>query len=185
MLLTKRFAAGAFAGLLCASILAAPAAAQTTATASINAKASVSGIAALTAAGVNDLDFGVVTAGTPKTPTGPSNDGRFNISGQPSTPVTMPTGIWTGLSARRATVSALMSNAGPANKQPASNMRCGLPTVLRTMCGTISPTKPTRPATETAEEAAKIAVVANRKRAFSTDMPSALAVESPSSKTSK
>jgi spore coat protein U-like protein len=89
MLLTKRFAAGAFAGLLCASILAAPAAAQTTATASINAKASVSGIAALTAAGVNDLDFGVVTAGTPKTPAGPSNDGRFNISGQPSTPVTI------------------------------------------------------------------------------------------------
>ena len=84
MLLTKRFAAGAFAGLLCASILAAPAAAQTTATASINAKASVSGIAALTAAGVNDLDFGVVTAGTPKTPAG-----RFNISGQPSTPVTI------------------------------------------------------------------------------------------------
>src|SRR5512135_1152361 len=96
MTLTKRIAAGAFAGLLCASILAAPAAAQTTATASINAKAQVSGIAPLTAAGVNDLDFGVVTAGTPKAPTSlASNAGRFTIAGQPSTPVsvsfTLPT----------------------------------------------------------------------------------------------
>lgn len=90
MPLMKRFAAGAFAGLLCASILAAPAAAQTTATATINAKAQVSGIAPLTAAGVNDLDFGTVTAGSPKAPTSlASNAGRFNISGQPSTPVTV------------------------------------------------------------------------------------------------
>jgi hypothetical protein len=89
MLLTKRFAAGAFAGLLCASILAAPAAAQTTATASINAKAQVSGIAPLTAAGVNDLDFGTVTAGTPFRQTDPTKEGRFSISGQASQPVTV------------------------------------------------------------------------------------------------
>jgi len=89
MSLTKRFAAGAFAGLLCASILAAPAAAQTTATASINAKAQVSGIAPLTAAGVNDLDFGTVTAGTPFRQTDPTKQGRFSIAGQPSQPVTV------------------------------------------------------------------------------------------------
>jgi len=89
MSLSKRLAAGAFAGLLCASILAAPAAAQTTATASINAKAQVSGIAPLTAAGVNDLDFGTVTAGTPFRQTDPTREGRFSISGQASQPVTV------------------------------------------------------------------------------------------------
>jgi len=56
----------------------------------------VSGVAPLTAAGVNDLNFGTVTAGTPKVPTSLGTDaGRFNISGQPSTPVsvsfTLPT----------------------------------------------------------------------------------------------
>jgi hypothetical protein len=87
---TQRVAVRAFAGLLCASILALPAAAQTTASASITAKAQVSGVAPLTAAGVNDLNFGVVTAGTPKTPTSLASDaGRFSISGQPSTPVTV------------------------------------------------------------------------------------------------
>jgi hypothetical protein len=90
MSLTKRVAGRAFAGLLCASILALPAAAQTTASASITAKAQVSGVAPLTAAGVNDLNFGVVTAGTPKAPTSLASDaGRFTISGQPSTPVTV------------------------------------------------------------------------------------------------
>jgi len=89
MSLTKRFAAVAFAGLLCASILAAPAAAQTTATATINAKAQVSGIAPLTAAGVNDLDFGTVTAGTPFRQTDATKQGRFQVSGQPSQPVTV------------------------------------------------------------------------------------------------
>ena len=82
MSLTKRVAVRAFAGLLCASILALPAAAQTTASASITAKAQVSGVAPLTAAGVNDLNFGVVTAGTPKAPTSLASDaGRFNDLG--------------------------------------------------------------------------------------------------------
>jgi len=79
----------AAAGLIALAI-AAPAAAQTSAVASINATANVTGVAPLTAAGVNDLNFGAVTAGTPKTPANLANDaGRFNISGQPSTPVTV------------------------------------------------------------------------------------------------
>jgi len=93
---TNRLAAAAVVGLLVMSALARPAAAQTTATASITAKAQVSGVAPLTAAGVNDLDFGTVTAGTPKVPTSlATNAGRFNISGQPTTAVsvsfTLPT----------------------------------------------------------------------------------------------
>jgi spore coat protein U-like protein len=85
---TKRIAAGALAGLLCAIILAAPAAAQTRATATINAKAQVSGVAPLTATGVNDLDFGTIAAGTPFRQTDPTKMGRFSISGQANQPVT-------------------------------------------------------------------------------------------------
>jgi hypothetical protein len=88
---TNRFAAAAvLCGLLAASGLATTAAAQTTATASISAIANVSGIAPLTAAGVNNLNFGAVIAGTPKVPTSMAADaGRFNISGEPNTPVTV------------------------------------------------------------------------------------------------
>jgi len=88
---TNRFAAAAaLVGLLGVSSLTVPAAAQTSATASISALASVLGIAPLTAAGVNDLNFGVATAGTPKTPGSLAADaGRFSISGEPSTPVTV------------------------------------------------------------------------------------------------
>jgi hypothetical protein len=83
-------AAAALVGLLGVSAVTAPAAAQTTATASISALAYVSGIAPLTAAGVNDLNFGIATAGTPKTPGSPAADaGRFNVSGEPSTFVTV------------------------------------------------------------------------------------------------
>jgi len=92
----NRFVGMAVVGLLFASILTTRAAAQTTATASIAAKAQVSGVAPLTAAGVNDDDFGSVTAGTPKAPTSlATNAGRFNISGQPNATVsvsfTLPT----------------------------------------------------------------------------------------------
>jgi hypothetical protein len=63
--------------------------------ASISAVANVNGIAPLTAAGVSDLLFGTVIAGTPKTVTAVAEAGRFNISGQPSAPVsvsfTLPT----------------------------------------------------------------------------------------------
>ena len=86
----SRFAAVVAVGLVAAAVFSAPVAAQTSAMASISAVASVSGIAPLTAAGVNDLNFGVVTAGTPKAPTSLAADaGRFNISGEPSTSVSV------------------------------------------------------------------------------------------------
>ena len=93
---STRFTAALAAGLFAAAVFTAPATAQSSAMASISAVAHVSGIAPLTAAGVNDLNFGVVTAGTPKTPTSLASDaGRFNISGQATTPVsvsfTLPT----------------------------------------------------------------------------------------------
>ena len=87
----SRFTTALAVGLIAAAVITAPAAAQS-ATASITATASVSGIAPLTAAGVNDLNFRAVTAGTPKTPAA-ADVGRFNVSGQPSTPVTVSYGL--------------------------------------------------------------------------------------------
>lgn len=73
-----------------ALVLASPVAAQTSANASIQALAFVQGVAPLTAFGVNDLDFGVVLAGTPTAPTNLANQaGRFDIAGEPSAPVTV------------------------------------------------------------------------------------------------
>jgi hypothetical protein len=80
--------AAAVCGLLGMSSLAQSAVAQITANASVNATAFVSGVAPLTAAGVHDLVFGTVAAGAVKSITNPATDaGRFNIAGQPSTPV--------------------------------------------------------------------------------------------------
>jgi hypothetical protein len=86
----SRVTAAVAVGLFAAAVCAAPAAAQRSATASIAAKADVSGLAPLTAAGVNDLNFGLVAAGTPKSITNLATDaGRFNISGEPSAAVSI------------------------------------------------------------------------------------------------
>ena len=86
----SRKSLAAAAALLALGGLVQTAAAQSTANASVNATAFVSGVAPLTAAGVHDLDFGNVNAGQVKQPTSLSADaGRFNISGQPNTPVTV------------------------------------------------------------------------------------------------
>lgn len=85
-----RFAATAALVGLAGAGFAGNAVAQTTANASVSAVAFVAGIAPLTAAGVNDLQFGTVNAGTSKSPTSLASDaGRFDISGEPSTPVTV------------------------------------------------------------------------------------------------
>jgi hypothetical protein len=86
----SRVTAAVAVGLFVAAACAAPAAAQSSATASIAARADVSGVAPLTAAGVNDLNFGIVAAGTPKSITNlPIDAGRFNISGEPSMAVSL------------------------------------------------------------------------------------------------
>ena len=92
--ITKRVAS-AVSVLALVSLLAVPAAAQTTA--SVDATATVAGgMAALTAVGQQDLDFGTVTAGAgPATP-GESSWGRFYLTGEPSTNIlveftTLPT----------------------------------------------------------------------------------------------
>ncbi len=87
----SRFAAVALVGLVAIGSLSTAASAQTSATASVNALAHVTGgLQPLTAAGVNDLNFGIVTAGTPKGPTSLATDAaRFNISGEFSYPVTV------------------------------------------------------------------------------------------------
>ncbi len=86
-----RIAAVALVGIVALAGATRAASAQTSATASVNALAHVTGgLQPLTAAGVNDLNFGIVTAGTPKGPTSLATDAaRFNISGQFSYPVTV------------------------------------------------------------------------------------------------
>ncbi len=81
-----------------AALTAKPAEAQSTATASIAAIASVLGVAPLTAVGVNDLDFGTVPAGTPTAPASlAAQAGRFDITGEPAAVVivsfTLPTDL--------------------------------------------------------------------------------------------
>jgi spore coat protein U-like protein len=81
-----------------AVLTAKPVEAQSTATASIAAIASVVGVAPLTATGVNDLNFGSVPAGSPTTPASlASQAGRFDITGEPAAPVsvtfTLPTDL--------------------------------------------------------------------------------------------
>jgi hypothetical protein len=83
-----------FSGLVAVfalGVLAAnPAQAQVTATASIQAIALVQGVAPLTAAGVNDLSFGTVFAGTSATPANLANQaGRFDVTGEPSAALTV------------------------------------------------------------------------------------------------
>lgn len=73
-----------------AGVLASPAAAQTSAQASIQVLAFVQGFAPLTATGVNHLDFGVVQAGTPTAPANLANQaGRFDITGEASAQVSL------------------------------------------------------------------------------------------------
>lgn len=87
----KTTAALAIVGLLGAGGLAANASAQSTATASVQAIATVIGFVPLSAAGVHDLTFGTVTAGAGVTagPASVGDFGRFSITGQPGTNVTL------------------------------------------------------------------------------------------------
>lgn len=90
MLRTKRFAAAAALVVLATGASVRGASAQITANAQVNAVAQIVGIAGLTAAGVNDLNFGSTNAGTPATPATLATDAaRFAISGEPSYPVTV------------------------------------------------------------------------------------------------
>lgn len=78
------------AAAVLALVFASPAAAQTTANASIQALAFVQGVAPITATGVNDLNFGTVIAGTPTAPTNlASQAGRWDITGEAGAPVTV------------------------------------------------------------------------------------------------
>ena len=92
---TIKRAAVAVAVLFCGALLSTPAAAQTEALASISATAAVVGVAPLTAAGVQDLEFGTVLAGVASTPPDVASYGRFFVTGEPlaavSVAFTLPT----------------------------------------------------------------------------------------------
>ena len=64
--------------------------------------------------------------------------------------VMMPTGIPTGATIVRATRSHTMRNAAPNSADAGSTSRWSAPTMSRTMCGTMMPTKSTGPPSDTA-----------------------------------
>ena len=83
---TSHLAAAAALVLVPCLPRAAPAQASTSS--SVGAVVFVSGIAPLSAAGVNDLQFGTITAGNRAAPASLASDaGRFVISGHPGMPV--------------------------------------------------------------------------------------------------
>src|SRR5690625_95422 len=71
-------------------------------------------------------------------------------SGTPIRAVSTPTGSWRGLSSERAAVSASTRNPPPNREAAGSRTRWSAPTTSRIRCGTIRPTKPMAPASETA-----------------------------------
>lgn len=76
----------------CLLLYATPAAAQASATANINATASVVGVTPLAATGVNDLDFGAVVAGFPSSPDVAnlsSQAGRYEVTGEANAAVSV------------------------------------------------------------------------------------------------
>jgi spore coat protein U-like protein len=85
--------------LVCAMLLAPSAAAQTSASTAITVTAGVLSLAPLTAAGVADLDFGTVVAGTVGSPVDLASDaGRFDLTGEPGATITLSFTLPTGLS---------------------------------------------------------------------------------------
>lgn len=87
------------AALICAVLLGtSPLAAQVVA--SVGVQADVLTLAPLTAAGVNDLNFGTVTAGTSVTPTDLATDaGRFDLTGEPNAVISVTFALPTVLTA--------------------------------------------------------------------------------------
>ena len=96
---TKCVASAAALGA-CLLLLASPAAAQTTASASIDATASVIGNTPIDATGEQPLNFGAVLAGTAvlvDPATQASQTGLFRVTGEPSAPISVNFGLPTEL----------------------------------------------------------------------------------------
>src|SRR5919201_1153117 len=107
---------------------------------------------------------------------------RRTNSGAPTMAVTAPTG---GSAPRprkstRASASARMRNAAPPSADAGSTTRWSGPVSRRTACGTIRPTKPTRPVKATAIPTAALAAKKANSRVRPTSTPSAAAPSSPS-----
>ena len=83
---------------------------------------------------------------------------------------------------RRPMVSQLTTISAPKRAEAGSRKRLSDPISIRMMCGAISPTNPSRPATLTADAASKAAVAISRKRTRSVFSPSPIATSSPSAR---
>ena len=72
------------------------------------------------------------------------------MSGAPNTDITNPTGTSLGIKANLETWSAYNINSPPIGIEKNNMCRILFPTIIRVMCGTINPNKPTVPTTLTA-----------------------------------
>src|SRR5689334_92042 len=105
-------------------------------------------------------------------------------NGTPRRAVIAPSGNSIGEASVRAARSAATTSVPPINPAARISGRCARRPIARAMCGTTSPTNPTRPAAATVA-AARIAARMNARRpARSASTPSETAVSSPSASTS-
>jgi len=99
--------------------------------------------------------------------------------GAPKAAVTTPTGSSDGAKTSRAMRSEISRNNPPARAECRKSRRWSGPIISLTACGTISPTNPIIPATETEKEASQVARIRKTLRTVLTGQPSDRAVSSP------
>src|SRR5690606_28916423 len=91
--------------------------------------------------------------------------------GPPTRAVTMPTGSSAGAITVLANRSATTMKVAPQARESSSSGRCLGPTVRRTACGVMSPTKPMIPATLTAAAVTRVAAPSRTYFTASTGRP--------------
>ena len=96
-----------------------------------------------------------------------------------------PMGTSPGAITVRATRSATTRKAPPATSERGITARLEVPTRRRTVCGTMMPTKPMRPLTDTAAAVASEAATTTVIRMRSTGRPRLAASSSPTARTSR
>src|SRR3954468_2055336 len=95
------------------------------------------------------------------------------------TAVTIPTGSSSGGTIVRATTSHAIRKAAPNSAAAGTTSRWSAPTMDRTMCGTMMPTNPTGPASDTDAPVASEALSSATRSARSTSTPRAAAASPP------
>src|SRR5262245_36501549 len=100
-------------------------------------------------------------------------------NGPPRSAVSTPTGSSAGAMTVRAATSQIARKAPPPSRQAGARKRWSCPTQRRSMCGTISPTKPIGPATATSAPIISEETPSTRRRRRTRSTPRLAASSSP------